>query len=274
MRRTGDRDVIRFGQFVPGSSCVHTLDPRVKIGWAVALSVVVLQGGSLCCALISVWLLLVVRTSHIPLRLLASALKPARVFLILLFLVHLLLTQGTPIPPFSDWAVTITYEGLRQGTLVCWQFAVLLTTGTLLTMSTTPGELVDGLERWLRPLRIVGIRSHDVALMVSLALRFVPTLLDEMQRVKEAQTSRGASFSSGGPIRRMRAAAALLIPVVLGAFRRGDELATAMEARGYHSGPRTTLHDLRMTSRDYAAAAFAVLILGGITLGDVFFHGL
>ena len=135
-------------------------------------------------------------------------------------------------------------------------------------MSTTSGELVDGLERFLRPLRLLGVRSHEAALMVSLALRFVPTLLDEMERVREAQTARGASFSTGGPLRRIRAFTSLLIPVVLGAFRRGDELATAMEARGYRPGPRTTLRELRLTRRDCGAALASILILGGITFGD------
>jgi len=265
--------MIRFGRHLPLPSFVHALDPRVKIGFAVVLSVVVLHGGFVCSSLTGVWLLLLVTTSRIPLRHLVRALRPAFIFLFLLFMIHLLSTDGTPIPPFSHRAVTVTFEGLHEGLLVSGRFAVLLAAGALLTMTTPLGELVDGLERLLRPLRVFGVRSYDIALMVSMALRFVPTLLDEMHRIREAQAARGASFSTGGPIRRIRAVTSLLIPTVLGALRRGDELAMAMESRGYQPGPRTTLRELRLTSQDYTAAVTAVLILVGISFGDAVFRG-
>jgi biotin transport system permease protein/energy-coupling factor transport system permease protein len=246
---------------------VHALDPRVKIGCAVVLSLVVLQGSFFTAASTSVWLACLARSSRVPFRRLLGALAPARVFLALLFLLHLLFTGGTPIPSLENPVAAVTYEGLFQGLLVSWQFALLLAAGALLTMTTSPGELVDGLERLIRPLRVLGVRSHDIALMVSLALRFVPTLLDEMRRVREAQEARGASFR-GGLVRRARRTVSLILPVALGAFRRGDELALAMEARGYRGGARTGLRELRFALRDYAAALLGVLVLGAIAGGD------
>ena len=261
-----------FGQYLPRRSPLHALDPRVKIGGAVITSVVVLQGAFFTAASTSVWTGILLWASQVPLRRFLEALAPARLFLALLFLLHLLFTEGTPVPFLENGVVTVTLEGLLRGSLVSWQFAVLLGTGALLTMTTSPGELVDGLERLLRPLGVVGVRSHDVALTVSLALRFVPTLLEEMRRVREAQEARGGSFR-GGPVRRVRRTASLLLPVALGAFRRGDELALAMEARGYRGGPRTGLRELRLAHRDYAAAALAILIPAGIAGGDLLLFG-
>ncbi len=261
-----------FGQYIPRRSVIHALDPRIKIGGAMVLSVIVLQGSFFTCVTTSLSLLILVSASQIPLPRLLSALRPARLFLALLFVLHLLFTEGTPIPLFENRLLTVTFEGFLKGVLVSWQFAVLLCTGALLTMTTSPGELVNGLERILRPLRIIGIRSHGIALMVSLALRFVPTLIEEMDRIRDAQAARGASFK-GGLIRRSRRAASMFLPVALGAFRRGDELAAAMEARGYSGGPRTGLRELRLTGRDYTAAALALLVLGAIAGGDLFLFG-
>ncbi len=252
-----------FGRYLPRRSAVHDLDPRVKIAGAVALSLVVLQGALLTLALISAALAVVARAAHIPPGRLLEALAPARLFLVLLFVLHLLFTEGTPLPPFADAWVTVTREGLLQGFLVSWRFAVLLATGAILTMSTSPSALVDGLERLLRPLRVLGIRSHDLALMVSLALRFVPALLEEMHSVREAQAARGAAFR-GGIGARARAAASLILPVAQGAFRKGDELAAAMEARGYCGGARTGLRELRLAPRDWTAAGMMVLFLAGV----------
>ena len=261
-----------FGQYIPRRSALHALDPRIKIGGAVTMSVVVLQGAFFTAALTSVWVGALLWAARIPFRRFLGALAPARLFLVLLFLLHLFFTEGTPIPLLENGVATVTFEGLLRGALVSWQFAVLLGTGALLTMTASPGELVDGLERLLRPLGFIGVRSHDVALTVSLALRFVPALLDEMRRVREAQEARGGSFR-GGLVRRTRRTAALLLPVALGAFRRGDELALAMEARGYSGGPRTGLRELRLARRDYAAAGLIVLVLAGIAGGDLLLFG-
>jgi energy-coupling factor transporter transmembrane protein EcfT len=257
-----------FGRYVPRSSWVHDLDPRVKIGGAAALSLVVLRGGFFTCAAGSFFLWVLVWRSRIPLRDVISALMPARFFLALLFLLHLLFTEGTPIPLLEYGLLTVTHEGLLEGLLVSWRFGVLLWAGALLAMTASPGGLVDGLEWMLRPLRFLGLRSQDMAIMVSLALRLVPTLIDEMERIRDAQAARGASFR-GGLMKRARRAASLLLPVALGSLRRGDELAAAMEARGYCGGPRTGLRELRLKGRDCKAAALGFLVLAGMAWVDV-----
>lgn len=265
--------MIALGQYIPRTSILHTLDPRVKIAATVALSLLVLQGRFLSGVLISVLLVVGAGVGRLSLGSLVSAIRPAAVFLALLFFLHLLLTKGTPLPPFGDGLVTVTREGLYLGTLVAFRFALLLAGGCLLTMSTSPSDLVSGLEWLLRPLRVVGVRSHEIALMVSLALRFVPTLLEEMHRVREAQMSRGAALGSGSALRRARAAGSLLLPVLLGAFRRADDLALAMEARGYAREPRTYLHELRFCRRDLLATGFVMLVLASIVSSELLIFG-
>lgn len=260
--------MIRFGQYLPGASLIHDLDPRIKIGTVFVLSLGVLQGGFLSCAVISAFLIGALRTAKIPPKTFFSALRPGLVFLALLFFLHLLFTKGTPVPPFKDWFITITFEGFERGAFIAWQFAILLAGGAFLTMTTAPSRLVGGLEWFLRPLNIIGVRSHEIALMVSLALRFVPTLLEEMQRVKEAQIARGAVFGRGGPSRRIRAVSSLAVPVLMGSLRRADDLAVAMEARGYAGDRRTHIQELKITRKDCIAAAVIVLLMGVVLSGD------
>jgi energy-coupling factor transporter transmembrane protein EcfT len=158
----------------------------------------------------------------------------------------------------------VTYEGLGLGAAVTWQFVALVVSAAVLTMTTAPSELVGGFERLLRPFNRLGVPSHDIAIMVSVALRFVPTLLEEVERMKEAQAARGADFAGGGLIRRLRKMATLVIPLILCTFRRADELALAMEGRGYHRGPRTYLRELKFTRADYAALLAVTAFLAGV----------
>jgi biotin transport system permease protein/energy-coupling factor transport system permease protein len=253
--------MVRIGQYLPGKSLVHELDPRTKIAAALLLGIVVLRGEFISCAILSSLIFFTIRVGKIPAGALFSALKPAMIFLGLLFFLHLFFTKGTPVPPFKDWVITITFEGFQNGALVAWQFGILLAGGALLTMTTQPSRLVEGLEWFLRPLNVVGIRSHEIALMVSLALRLVPTLLEEMHKVREAQVSRGAVFGKGGPIRRIRATVSLVMPVLLGCFRRADDLTLAMEARGYAGARRTSIRELQITRKDWLAAGVIVIVM-------------
>lgn len=247
--------MVNLGQYIPRQSPIHGLDPRVKILSVVLLSLMVLNTHVLTASMISLFLLALVPVSCIPFSRFLCSFKPVLPFFLLLFLLHLLLTRGTPIPPFPPWRVTVTWEGLFKGTIVTWQFALLIMSASFLTMTTTPSGLVTGLERLLRPFRFIGVPSHDVAVMVSVALRFVPTILQEMRNIREAQTARGADFGTGSPYRRMRAVIALLIPLISNTFRKADDLATAMEGRGYGGGPRTSMHELHLTSKDFLAVA-------------------
>ncbi len=252
---------MRLGAYVHGSSTIHLLDPRVKIWGAVALSLAAFQAGTASCALLSAFLMAAAAASRIPAGAFLAALKPALPLLALLFLLHLVFTEGTPLVSIWDGFPAITKQGLHQGALVSWRFALLVATGGLLTMTTSPGELVAGLERLLRPLGALGVPSQEIAMMVSIALRFVPTLLEEISRVRDAQLSRCAGFGRGGLRRRASAAAGLILPVSLGALRRAEELATAMEARGYSGGPRTYLRELRTVGKDWTASLVIALAL-------------
>lgn len=250
-----------LGQYVPGDSPVHRLDPRVKIVATLLASVVILNADNLGCLVVTAFLLAAAALSGLPGRRVAGALRPLAWFFALLFGLHLFFTDGTPI---LHSLPAVTWEGLRTGISVTWQFAALVVSAAVLTMTTSPSELVGGLERLLRPLGRIGVPSHDIALMVSVALRFVPTLLEEVERMREAQVARGADFGSGNPVRRLRKAASLVIPLILCTFRRADELALAMEGRGYQRGPRTYLRELKFTRADYAALLAVTAFLAGV----------
>ena len=261
---------MHIGQYIPGDSLIHGLDPRVKIGSTIVLSILILRGGVLAEALVSAWLAALIPCSGLAVRHLIRAFKPVFVFFALLFFVHLFFTGGDPIPPFPPWRVTATYEGLYRGLVITWQFALLIWSAAILTLTTSPMQLVSGIERLLRPLNCVGVPSHDMAMMVSIALRFVPTFLEEIERIKTAQTARGAAFGSGSLIRRIRAAASLLLPLILRTMQRADGLVVAMEARAYQRGPRTYMKELSMGRADYAAVLVmtiftAVHLVGGWT---------
>jgi len=253
--------VYNLGQYVPGRSLVHKLDPRVKIVLVAALSVSMLGAEMHACALASVFLAAVIVISRLTFGRVIKSLKPVAALFAFLFFMHLFLTEGTPIPPFPIWHVKITYEGLYRGTLLTWRFILLILSASILTMTTLPSELISGIERLLRPLKFLGISSHNVAMMMSLALRFVPTILEEMQRIKEAQLARGADFETGGVFRKAKAAAFLAMPLVVNSCRRVEELAAAMEGRGYQGGPRTYMRELRMTGLDYAAAGVVIIFI-------------
>ena len=253
-----------LGRYVPGNSAVHRLDPRVKICAAAAFSLVALRSGFPGEALLGGFLAAAALFSRISFFRLLRTLRPAAFFFALLFCLHLFFTEGRPVPPFPLGPVRVTYEGFRQGALLTGQFVLLVLAASLLGMTTSPADLAGGLEKLLSPLRRLGVPVHDLALMVSLALRFVPTLLEEAQKIKEAQLARGADWQTGGLARKTKAAAALALPLASGALRRAEELAAALEARGYAGGPRTGLKELRLARPDYAALAVTALFLAGV----------
>ncbi|HAA89536.1 MAG: ABC-type cobalt transport system, permease component CbiQ [Thermoanaerobacterales bacterium 50_218] len=247
-------------QYLPGESPVHRRDPRVKIIAVVALSLITLHTNPVGLALVFVVVAGVILVAQIPPVSLLTTLKPVMPLFILLFLLHLFFTPGTPLPPFPIGLVSITYEGLYQGLFLVGKFLLLVVAASVLTLTTSPSELTMGMERLLRPLRFVGISSHDLAMMLSLALRFMPILLEESSNIKEAQLARGAVFNSGGPLKKARAISSLVIPLSTGIFRRCEELINAMEARGYQPGPRTYLKELTFDPGDYLVLAVVLLI--------------
>lgn len=259
-----------LGQYISGSSGLHLLDARIKILSVVLLSLLILQGGAWQLAAITGVYWILIQTSHVGFHRIWQMIRPLLVLFALLFGVHLLFTDGgTPLSPFPDWPVTITREGLIRGSMTVWQFLLLVLGGGLLAMTTAPSDLVGALERLLRPLKALRVPTHDLAVMTGLCIRFVPVILEEIQRVKEAQKCRGARLDHGPLLHRIKALATLALPVILSIFRRADELTMAMEARGYRRGPRTWLKEPCMTRRDYQALVLVLVLWGGLFAAPV-----
>jgi energy-coupling factor transporter transmembrane protein EcfT len=257
--------MIRLGQYLPGDTIIHRLDPRVKILSLIALSTLIFGATRAEILLISLLLAAVLAAARITPAQAVTALRPVAFFIAVIFLVHLLFTEGRPLMSFTPFPAGITREGMVRGIYVSWQFACLVLGGAVLTMTTSPSDLVGAIERLLRPFSRMGIPSHDIAVMIAMALRFVPLLLEEYERLRTAQMARGADFGRGSLRVRARAVSTLAVPLLLSSFRRADELVLAMEARGYRRGPRTTLREPALSVRDLGAfAVMAAFILANV----------
>ena len=252
---------ITLGQYFPGTSFLHQLDPRCKIIATLIVIVAIFLAGSLpAYGLITVFILLCFFISHLPLKLILKSLKPLWVIIILTMGIHVFTTSGTVI---WQWGILhITWEGIRQGALMTARLIYLIVFPSLLTYTTSPIVLTDGIEHLLNPFRRIGVPAHELAMMMTIALRFIPTLLEETDRIMKAQTARGANFTSGSIMQRGRNMIPLLVPLFVSAFRRADDLATAMEARCYRGGEgRTRMHELAYTFRD----TIAMIVVIGLT---------
>lgn len=256
----------KLGGYIYRESQVHRRDPRVKIVAVVALSIVVLQVDFIGLGLISGLAWLITRLANIPLKSLLKTLRPVLPFFFFLFLIYIFFTPGPPLPGFPIGPVKISFPGLFLGTLQVFRFLLLVVAASILTMTTTPSEITIGLERMLRPIRFTGVSSHDVAMMMSLALRFLPTLIDELNTIREAQLARGANFSPGRLSGKIKSIVHLAAPLSLNIFRRCDGLIDAMEARGYHQGNRTYLRDLVLTPLDACLITAFIVIMIAVLL--------
>lgn len=262
--------MFRPGQFAAGGSIIHRIDPRVKVASTVALSLLTFQAGWMDACLISLLLLTVMRASRLEFARMLRALRPLALFAVLFFLLHLFFTDGTALLSLPSLHIRITREGLFRGSMVAWQFAALVLSGAILSMTTTPSELIGGLEKLLSPLKYLGLPTQEIAVMAAMALRFMPTLMDEFDRIRMAQAARGADLRQGGPLRRAKIAMSMSVPLMISAFRRADELADAMEARGYHRGPRTALRELRLDGRDLAAMGFMLIFMAVLAVSRAY----
>lgn len=243
-------------------SPLRVIDPRTKIMAVVTLSILIFQAGPGEIILLSLFLAILIRLSGAGLRDVARMLKPIAFFAGFLFLLHLFFTPGREIFPAAGLPARITYEGLAKGGEVVWQFTALVTAGALLTLTTPPSELVAALERLLHPLQILRVPTQDLAIMVAMALRFAPTFLEEYQRMKTARIARGGGLPGERLSRRIKSSWQITASLLLSACRRAEDLAAAMEARGYARGPRTTARELRLHRGDYAAATIMISLTG------------
>ena len=258
---------ITIGQYYATDSLLHRLDPRVKIAgtllYIISLFLVHHYIGLVVAALIFG---VMVRMSNVPFRFIVKGLKPIMMMLVFTALLHLFCTPGKAI--FSLGVLHITIEGVQKCIFLTVRLTLMMIGSSLMTLTTTPNQLTDGIEQMLRPLRKLHIPVHEFALMMSIALRFIPTLIEETDKIMSAQKARGADFETGSLMQRAKALVPLLVPLFVSAFRRADELATAMECRCYHGDEgRTKLNVLHYQTRDYLVLGYyAVLVAAGIAL--------
>lgn len=254
---------ITMGQYYPVDSFVHRLDPRMKIILTILMIVAVFMVHSLVgYAIVLGFVYLTARMANVPFKMLIKGLKPLRLILILTFLLNLFFNSGETV--LFHWSfITLTAEGLSTAVHYTLRLGFLVLGTSLLTLTTSPVTLADGIELLLSPFKRFHFPAHELAMMMTIALRFIPTLLEEADKIMKAQMARGADFESGNLMARAKAMIPLLVPLFVSAFRRAGDLAMAMEARCYHGGEnRTRLRVLRITRNDWISlAAVGVLIL-------------
>jgi len=253
---------ITIGQYFPGDSLVHRLDPRIKI-FIVALFIATLFFVNKFYPYIFILLFIavVIKLGKLPLRFILKGLKPLRFILLLTFLINVFMTKGQVL--FELGPLVVTIEGLRTATFMAIRLMLLITGTSLLTLTTSPIALTDGIEKILSPFKRVGLPAHELAMMMTIALRFIPTLLEETDKIMKAQMARGADFESGNILNRAKNLVPLLVPLFINAFRRADELATAMEARCYRGGDsRTRLNELSLNKQDISVMIFMIIYFG------------
>jgi energy-coupling factor transport system permease protein len=254
--------VTSLGQFYPVASLVHGLDPRAKIvATAVLVAGLFLVDSTVGLLFIAVTLMILVALSRIPIRNFLRLLRPV-LFIVALTVAFQVFFSREGAIVFEWGFLEVHTGGLWLALFLALRILLLVSAAGLLTATTAPVALADGIEDLLSPLKRVGFPAHEVAMMMTIALRFIPTLGEEAEKIKGAQAARGADFSEGGPLRRARSLVPVLVPLTVGAFRRADELAEAMESRGYRGGEgRTRYRELRFRRKDALALSVTVFIL-------------
>ena len=259
---------ITLGQYMPGNTVVHRLDPRTKIVLTTAyIAMIFLVKSPLWYIFPVLYVALAARLAGLSFGQLLKSVKPLRVLLILTFVLNLFFSGGSTV--WVKWGIiTVTQEGLLLAVHFSMRLVFLVVGTSILTLTTSPVALSDGIEILLGPLKVVRFPAHELAMMMTIALRFIPTLIEETDKIMKAQQARGADFESGRLIARAKAMVPLLVPLFVSAFRRAGELAMAMEARCYHGGEgRTRLRVLRFTAEDGKAFAITLLALALVIAG-------
>lgn len=256
---------ITLGQYFPGNSVIHRLDPRTKLVMLVVYIVALfVASGPVSYCLMLIFLLTSIGISKIPGKSFVRGMKPLVFILIFTGLLNLFFTQGETVL-VSFWVITITLEGVIRSVYMVARILMLIAGTFLLTYTTSPIALTDGLESLLNPLKKIKVPVHELAMMMCIALRFIPTLIEETDKIMSAQKARGADFETGKLMDRVKALVPILVPLFISAFRRADELATAMECRCYHGGEgRTKMKLLRYKRRDFGAYALGVFVLATV----------
>ena len=257
---------ITIGQYMPGNSFVHKLDPRFKI--IISLLFIVnlfLVNNFLGYLFIFIFILSTIMIANLSPKYIYKGLKPIFVLLLITAILNVFMTTGTE--EIWRWKfITVYKEGLVIAAFMIIRLVFLIIGTSILTLTTSPIELTDGIERLLNPFKRIGVPAHELAMMMTIALRFIPTLMDETDKIMKAQMARGADFESGNLISRAKSLIPILVPLFISSFRRADELAMAMESRCYKGGEgRTRMKELKITTKDFVAS-FALAILFVITI--------
>ena len=254
---------ITIGQFYPTKSPIHNLDPRVKlIGVFAHITALLLVNNFVGYGIAALYVAGVIKTSKVPVKLMIRGLRAVLFMLVFAVGINLFLTQGESIL-LSVGFITITMEGLTLGGLMASRLIILVIGTSILTLTTSPTALTEGIEALLRPLRHIKVPSHEIAMMMTIALRFIPTLADELEKIIKAQKARGADFDTGNILKRAKSMLPILVPLFVSSFKRADELATAMVARCYRGDTgRTKMKAMKMKKSDYLA--IGVLLLASV----------
>ena len=262
---------ITIGQYYPANSPLHKMDPRVKL-FATVLYIIALFAfkGILGLALITGFLFVVIKISKVPFKFMVKGLKAIVVLLLITSIFNLLATPGEVV--YWKWgSLQITDTGIINSFVMTIRLVYLILGTSLMTLTTTPNQLTDGLETALKPLNKINVPVHSIAMMMSIALRFIPILIEETDKIMKAQMARGADFENGNLIQKAKAMVPLLVPLFVSAFRRAEDLAMAMEARCYNGGEgRTKMKPLRYEARDFVAYAVVVAFLVLVIVASIF----
>ena len=253
---------ISLGQYLPGNSVVHRLDPRTKIFLMAIYIAIVFVVKTLPVFVLPVVLLIAIFAfAQVPASYFFSSLKPMKWLLVFMFVINLFATQGSTV--WFEWKfIKLTQEAVEQAVYITLRLVLLVAGTSILTLTTSPIALTDGLEKLMSPLRKLHFPAHELAMMMTIALRFIPTLMEETDRIQKAQMARGADFESGNIFQRAKSMIPVLVPLFVSAFRRADELAMAMESRCYHGGEgRTRMRELHFHTRDLISTVLLVVFL-------------
>ncbi len=252
---------ITLGQYYPADSILHSLDPRVKLFGTLIFIITIFSFDNIVLFVLLVAAMYgVIKLSHVPFSFMVKGLKGIIFLLIFAGLFNLFLTPGKEL--FSFWIFTISDVGLKNAVVMTLRMILLIIGTSIMTLTTTPNQLTDGLEKSLGFLKKVGVPVHEISMMMSIALRFIPILIEETDKIMKAQTARGADFETGGLIKKAKAMVPLLVPLFVSAFRRANDLALAMEARCYNGGDgRTKMKPLKYNSMDQKAYIYIFMYL-------------
>ncbi len=263
------RDVT-LGQYFPCDSVLHRLDPRLKIVSLIAFIVLTFCTFNFySLAVVGAFVIAIILMSRVPLKMYFKSLKVIIIIVVITSLLNLFYGQGEPI--FEWWIFRVTLEGIYNAIFVCTRIVCLILFSSALTFTTSPNDLTDALERLMKPLKVFHIKVHEIAMMMTIALRFVPTLLEETDKIMAAQKARGADMESGNLVARAKALIPILVPLFVSSFRRAYELAVAMECRCYQGGDgRTRMKQLKLQKRDYLSMLVSLLVIAGVVLCNIF----